>query len=263
MPTKKSIRLTAKCHGVNSLLSVDKDPKTAKSNRAGKGYLTAIQYLAPAKLSGNEVCSSRSAGCTIACLHTAGNKAYLPAKTRARVARTKLYFKDRELYADLLNVEIQTFVDKCNKLSMRPAIRLNGTSDILWEKVLPEIFDRWSNVQFYDYTKHVKRCAKVYNGKPVRIPPNYHLTFSRSEENAVATEFVLQAGCNRVAVVFDRLPTTWKGYRVGNCDKDDLRFLDRGFRVCGLIAKGDARKDTSGFVIRRETNGRARLQANC
>jgi hypothetical protein len=32
-------------------------------------------------------------------------------------------------------------------------------------------------------------------------------------------------------------------------DKNDLRFLDKPNSIVGLIAKGKARHDTSGFVI--------------
>jgi len=35
-------------------------------------------------------------------------------------------------------------------------------------------------------------------------------------------------------------------------DKDDLRFLDAPMSVVALYAKGDAKKDTTGFVIDSE-----------
>jgi hypothetical protein len=37
---------------------------------------------------------------------------------------------------------------------------------------------------------------------------------------------------------------------VVNADEDDLRFLDPPNVVLSLTAKGRARKDTSGFVVR-------------
>jgi hypothetical protein len=53
----------------------------------------------------------------------------------------------------------------------RPAVRLNGTSDDPWERVCPELFTRFPQVQFYDYTKDPRR--------PRHTPPNYYPNFSR------------------------------------------------------------------------------------
>jgi hypothetical protein len=59
---------------------------------------------------------------------------------------------------------------------------------------------------------------------------------------------VLEMGGN-VAVVFrNQLPQTWKGYEVVNGDENDLRFLDKQGVVIGLIEKGMAKKDATGFV---------------
>ena len=80
------------------------------------------------------------------------------------------------------------------------------------------------------------------------FPSNYHLTFSRSEHNDKLCEMVLEMGGN-VAVVFrNQLPQTWKGYEVINGDENDLRFLDKQGVVVGLIEKGMAKKDETGFV---------------
>ena len=82
----------------------------------------------------------------------------------------------------------------------------------------------------------------------VKLPSNYHLTFSRSEHNETLCDMVLQMGGN-VAVVFrDQLPATWKGFEVVNGDANDLRFLDKSGVVVGLIEKGLAKKDETGFV---------------
>jgi hypothetical protein len=55
-----------------------------------------------------------------------------------------------------------------------------------------------------------------------------------------------------MAVVFrskHSIPKTFRGLRVVDGDKDDLRFLDPKGVVVALYAKGKATKDTSGFVI--------------
>jgi len=85
-------------------------------------------------------------------------------------------------------------------------------------------------------------------GKHKEFPENYHLTFSRSETNDKVSQMVLEMGGN-VAVVFrNQLPKTWKGYEVVNGDDNDLRFLDKQGVVVGLIEKGMAKKDSTGFV---------------
>jgi len=46
------------------------------------------------------------------------------------------------------------------------------------------------------------------------------------------------------------MPNTYAGAPVVDGDASDLRFLDPDGVVVGLKAKGDAKKDTSGFVKR-------------
>ena len=48
------------------------------------------------------------------------------------------------------------------------------------------------------------------------------------------------------------LPSFFKGLKVIDGDKHDMRFLDEDNVVVGLKAKGKARKDYSGFVIDNE-----------
>lgn len=222
---------------------LSKSPKTEKSDKAGLGYLTAIMYLAPHKLSGHNVCPNASAGCIAACLNTAGRGAYTKVQN-ARIARTKLYFSDRAAFMAMLRDEIAAFVRKCTKHGVKAALRLNGTSDLPWETM--GLCEEFPQVQFYDYTKHYKRMLRNVLGMH---PANYHLTFSRSEDNHAASLGVLAAG-GSVAVVFDRkqIPETWEGFKVHNADETDLRFLDKP-GVQGLYAKGRAKRDKSGFVV--------------
>ena len=221
----------------------DSNAKLTKSDNSGKGYLTVGLSLSPANESGYEVCASRSAGCTKACLFTAGRGAYDNVKT-ARIAKTRLFFQDRENFLSRLRRELSSQLKRADKAGKRLAVRLNVLSDIPWEKIAPDLFSDFPDVQFYDYTKHVLRM------KADKRPANYHLTYSRSENNDPLCRSVLKAGGN-VAVVFDTpsLPAYWEEYPVINGDETDLRFLDPAGVVVGLYAKGRAKKDTSGFVI--------------
>jgi hypothetical protein len=222
------------------LLAVGADPKTAKSN-ALKEYLTGIQYLSPGS---KRVCPAASKGCRTVCLNTAGNPVYLKAKLRARKARTDYMFTQWKAYQLELIGEIAKFVRKAQKLGVKPAVRLNGTSDIVWELVWPELFTMFPMVQFYDYTKIVERTASGYS-----LPSNYDLTFSRSEHNWEDCKNALKNGF-RVSVVFKKeLPKRFDGFHVVNGDEHDLTFLRPAGVILGLTAKGKAKKDVSGFVV--------------
>lgn len=225
------------------LLTLGKsNAKLAKSDKAGKGYATIALHLAPAKLSGYQVCSSSTAGCRAACLNTAGHGAFSTVQN-ARIERTQLLFKNRRQFEDTFIMELDKFVKKCVKNKVKPCCRLNCTSDIIWEKVWPELFAYFPQVQFYDYTKHYKRMLGV-------LPSNYYLTFSRNEKNEQSAIDVLNDGRNIAVVFYPTLPKKWNGFKVYNGDTHDLRFLDHPGQVCGLIAKGKGKKDTSEFVVR-------------
>lgn len=215
------------------------------------GYITKGIHLAPAQLSGFEVCQWRSKGCTASCLNTAG-RGRMDSIQKSRVAKTKLFFTQQLDFLAKLSKEISSSIKSATKKGMKSVFRLNLTSDIAWESVFfnedkpRSIFDKFSNVQFYDYTKSFARMKEFIQGK---LPTNYHLTFSRSEHNDKLCRLVLAMGGN-VAVVFrNQLPKSWHGFAVVNGDDNDLRFLDRQGVVVGLIEKGMAKKDESGFVV--------------
>ena len=58
----------------------------------------------------------------------------------------------------------------------------------------------------------------------------------------------MQQGYN-VAIVFNELPATYNGYKVIDGTDTDLRFLDEKGVIVGLVAKGKAKKDLSGFTV--------------
>lgn len=219
--------------------------KIGKSDAAKKGYLSAIMFLAPAMVSGTNMCPKSSKGCRDSCLFTSGNAGMFPKINICRIKRTQFYLRKRNEFKTQLFKELGDFVSYCKKHKQKPAVRLNGTSDIVWERVMPEVFTAFPEVQFYDYTKIVRRLEKP-------IPNNYHLTFSRSENNETECQQALKLGFN-VAVVFNNkqpMPKSYFNRKVINGDNDDLRFLNKSGVVIGLKAKGKARKDNTGFVVK-------------
>ena len=235
------------------LLGVGTNAKTIKGD--GSEYLTAILYMTPYKVMVdgklfNSCSMAAMASCIEGCLYTAGRGAFNNVQT-ARQRKAEWFYRDRVGFMKQLYHDIHKFQQYCLKRGIQPCVRLNGTTDIRWELIpamphnLANIFQEFPAVQFYDYTKIPNRKVSDYS--------NYHLTWSYSAANAKYEEKfweVIRNGMS-VAVVF-RKPidmTTWRGYKVVDGDKDDLRFLDPKQSIVALYAKGRAKKDTSGFVV--------------
>ena len=228
--------------GYRSLLSVEGDAKTVKGTK--KGYLTAILYLAPSDMSGvANVCPKATKGCKASCLGKyAGRVTFTPNIWKARVEKTRFMVENREAFLASLRYDIESLIIKAKKRGLTPAVRLNGCSDLPQLAVM--MAREFSTVQFYDYTKIPRPWSRMLN--------NYSVTFSHSEENLSDCLSALAHGVN-VAVVFESaksIPQTWQGHPVVNGDESDLRFLDARGVVVGLYAKGRAKQDCSGFVVR-------------
>jgi hypothetical protein len=230
-----------------ALLTVG-NPKLLKGQK--KGYLSSVLHLAPADLSGKNTCPKATAGCKAACLNTAGRGGiFKKGETtnviqQARIRKTKMFFENRNTFMLDLVKEIQSMIKKAEKQGLIPVFRLNGTSDLSWEKYEvisgKNIFQMFPEVQFYDYTKIL--------GRKVSHIPNYHLTFSKADGNDMDVRLAASNGMN-IAAVFKELPEKYIGRPVINGDETDLRFLDPKGVIVGLKAKGKAKKDTTGFVV--------------
>jgi hypothetical protein len=219
------------------------NPKIQKGTKLG--YLSFILHLAPADLSGKNTCPKATAGCKAACLNTAGRGGMFKKGEntnmiqKARIRKTQYFFENREAFLKDLKADIRLGIKQAARLGLTPVFRLNGTSDLSWEKY--GIFEKFPEVQFYDYTKVL--------GRKTGDIANYHLTFSAADGNELDVQAAVQAGMN-VAVVFDKLPAEYMGRPVNDADDHDLRFLDPKGTIAGLKAKGRAKKDTTGFVRR-------------
>lgn len=221
----------------------------AKTRKGEKlGYITYGIHLAPFNLAGKNVCAHASAGCAAACLNTAGRGAMSNVQT-ARINKTKFFFDSRSEFMSQLVKEVTAAIKSATRKNMRPVFRLNLTSDLPWHKIKHEgfsIMELFPEVQFYDYTKDFTRMVDFLDG---RLPENYHLTFSRSECNDASCKVIQMKGGNIAAVFRGALPKKWNGAPVIDGDETDLRFLDGKNKVVGLVEKGLAKKDETGFVI--------------
>ena len=226
------------------LLNVGHNAKTIKSDKLKK-FLTGILYLAPAKTSGFNTCVSHTKACSDNCLFYAGFGRYTKIR-QYRINKTLMFFNDRQKFISLLEKDLQSLITKCEKLSIKPAVRLNGTSDLGWEKLVPHIFTNYQQITFYSYTKVKNRYQQFLDGK---LPSNSYYVFSRSEKNENdCIEFLNKGGS--VAVVGFKRPKVWQGFKTIDGDRHDLIFTLPRNRVIWLKPKGLAKKDTSNFVIR-------------
>lgn len=224
------------------LLTIGGDAKTRKGEKYG--VLTGIMYLTPYLGSGKNLCAMAEVNkCHDTCLYTAGRGKTSTVHT-GRLRRTHWYNLDPRSFLEfLIDREIPRLIRQADERGMTPMVRLNGTSDIVWERKHPEVFDAFPDIQFYDYTKIPTRYD---------IPDNYHLTWSYSGANPNADahmDAALSNGMN-VATVFRReVPAKWRGLPVIDGDVNDIRPYDPTPAIVGLKAKGDAKYDKSGFVV--------------
>lgn len=227
------------------LLNANGDAKTIKGLK--KGWLTYIMYMSPFtdNSKGINLCPHASTGCAAACLVGSGRGRFSNVQSGRR-NKTEYFLHDRVGFLNQLVRELTLIANKSKGKNV--AVRLNGTSDIRWEKFKikdnKNLFELFPTLQFYDYTKNHLRFDQ-------EMPKNYSLVFSRSETNHDKCVELLKRGI-KVAMVFDNVPTKFEGFEVVDGDETDLRFLDKEGVIIGLYykrTKNTAEAFNSGFVI--------------
>ena len=218
------------------LTDPDGNPKLLKNQ--AMGYLTAGLQLSPANESGVNMCPAHTEGCANACLYWSG-RGRMPQVQQQRLLKTRLWIEEADTFLQLLKGDLAWLQLEARRKGLKPACRMNVTTDIKWER--EDLLQHFPDVAFYDYTKRRDRS-------PLK---NYSLTFSRSESNESLLLDELERRRQNVAVVFgSTLPREYLGYPVIDGDLHDCRFLDPKPVIVGLRAKGPkAKADTSGFVI--------------
>jgi len=260
-----NLREFCRKHNLNhrELLSVN--PKTKKSKEE-----TRILHFAPHTISGHNVCPG-AGNCAKICLHFAGIPYLMGGKKTARIRRTLAFFDHTQNFLELTATAIlynRSILTATEIL----AIRLNGTSDIMWETLeftvsaelslfwrvkfgiyivpatyqsVPHMFAHYPEllIKLYDYTKIRHNWAECQ-----RI--GYHLTFSYdghgNSANHKLAASAITAGVN-VAAAFNikrkgNLPSfAYLGnrkFRVIDGDLTDYRPSDpAGYVIVGLRFK--------------------------
>ena len=233
------------------------------------GYNTYSLNFAHSDLSGFNVCpkankmteqenNPKKSNCSSCCVGFNGNASIFSAVMESRIKKTISYYVDREAFYTRLIHEIKQSIKASNKLGLKPSYRLNAYSDIRHENNIIQdgknIFDLFSGVDFYDYTKLLNR----------KTPKNYQLTYSHHNSDFIETTKALENGLN-CAIVFQKLPKFIRvngiKYTVLNGDETDLR-LDEKINgktvVVGLKFKGSKAKLNDaiieGFCVAENNN---------
>jgi hypothetical protein len=211
--------------------------KTKKSwDFSKEEWVSAHHFLYP-EVNFKKLCPFSTAECRACCLVNSG-KGSMSTVIAARQRRTEQFLTKQKEYVKDLSEEIGWLHRWCKANGKKLCVRLNATSDILWERIAPELFEH--KVQFYDYTKVPGRNNR-------QRPRNYHITFSYSGKNVAQCDEELCMGGN-VSVVFNvkkghDLPKQWSGWRVVDGDIHDLRWKDEPSTVIGLRYKHDTRAE--------------------
>jgi len=232
---------------VKNLLSKGGNAKINK-NEITTFNLSLAPHTQNAK--GVNLCPKASKGCALACLFTAGRGKFTNVQ-QARINKTNYYLFDKQKFMDQLAKEINKIALKSTITNEKFALRLNTFSDIDFVYQLKKYCDlnilnddTYKNIIVYDYTAIIGKVKKY-------LGTRYHLTLSRKEDNEQDVMEALEMGEN-VAIVFNGTPITYKGFKVVDGDKTDLEMTKYKNVVLGLKAKGDAKKDTTGFVIQNK-----------
>lgn len=247
-----SIANAKKQTGLAYLGGVSTSAKIAHSQEYSHQHTYAI-YLAPASLSGYNVCSHSTPECRMGCLNTSGRAAVeefsgLDKIKKARIKKTKLFYEETNFFMQWAIAEIRMYKARAKRQGFYFSVRMNATSDINWQNVKIDglnIFQIFPDVQFYDYTKN----AMKFENKPL----NYHLTFSYTGRNSALCEVLLQSGVN-IAVVFkvkheSELPKTFMNHNVINGDLTDYRISDAKGIIVGLKWKRIANRVNEKTIL--------------
>lgn len=230
----------------------------AKHHKAFKyGELVYTIYLAPANMSGYEVCPGRTPECTALCLNESGHNRgnyvnNLNFINDSRIKKTQLFFENHDLFCRWVVRDIEAGIAKAKKEGKRFSVRINNTSDISPELIYikengvkKNILELFPEVQFFDYTKVLGRL------KLMNKYDNYDLTYSYNGSNMETCKALLKSGV-KVAMVFEKVPTEFDGFKVINGDLYDMRYKDEPGVIVGLkFKKVRNSPENNSFVIKQ------------
>lgn len=215
--------------------------------------------------------------CIVACNGLFAGMNNTPSTRVALIGRNILFWDFRALFLAKLRAELTAFVKLCKRTGRIPAVRLNVSSDIVWERAFPDILSivTESGGFAYDYTK-------APFDKRATLPKGYFLSHSFSEKTTFAEVCrVLDSGRNLIVAfdigydppkgLFGALPSAVtfrcretgaeRTVKVFNADRHDIRIpaMDGIGRIGGLHGKSGKervnRATDSGFFVAAGDDG--------
>jgi len=192
--------------------------------------------------------------CKGPCLRMTGNM-QLPTSGRSRYLKTWFFYTEPLAFMRKLVSEIQDNAAKCHRDKRKYYLRLNGMSDIEWERFIymDLLVQKTKGLNgFYDYTKYpiaqrVGIAPKIPGG--VAFPQKYKIIYSWDEKKTAPKRALewLKSGAS-LSVVYpysqkeqiQALRKKFKFLIVG--DEDDNRFKDKPNSIVLLKNKGDLKE---------------------
>lgn len=239
---------------------------SAKLEKGSKfGWFNAALYLSPADLSGTNFCSHSTQGCRTACLNTAGRGGVAKGGRltysdlmdgrsnriqKARLRRSDFFLLDRKGFCETLFKDFESLKAKADGLKLKPALRLNGTSDLDWFGIFSNVGLNLHaelhslDIEHYEYTKVPNRWRGFG-------PTRWTFSLSEHPKSEEWAEGYLKNGHNVAVVARQKtafFPIMGRDYPTIDGDEHDLRFADPWGVVVLLKPKGWAKHDTTGFV---------------
>lgn len=162
-------------------------------------------------------------GCADGCISFTG-RGSMDSVQQGRLKRTAFLRQDPVAFVAMLDWEIGLARAWAHDQGLRPAVRLNGLSDLRWEVIIPWLFDKYPDVQFYDYTKWPIRV------RDKNLPANYLVAYSSQAHcDEYETMMNLHADGYSVAMIVDDVDA-WEAFMGDSCsraDVSDLWMVDR------------------------------------
>lgn len=257
---------------------LDKAITEAKKNDPDWKYTEPIPSLA--ERFARSLCPFASPGCLDGCLVTSGNGRYESVQN-GRLRKTLVYLLDPAEFMLRAAKDAAKIAAKALELGLSLAFRFDGTSDEVTAFILDN-YQTWRDLvavelaklakrlkvaletllslfdaaQYYSYTK---RPRASWRRRLMEHFGRLHITYS-FHEGPKATDHAREylAHGHGVAVVMDKATKSralalgaWLNAPVIDGDEHDARHLGpNAGHVVALLAKGKARKDTTGFVVR-------------
>lgn len=147
------------------------------------------------------ICASATPQCNASCLVFSGQHTNDRYNTIKKLSLTMALFHEPVAFMRVLYAAIEAWATEYECMGAASFVRLNMLSDVPWELLVPDMFDRFRDVHFYDYTKVAGRMPMRSGEYPI---PNYDLTFSYSGSgpNLEALGYEIEQNKRRIAVTF-------------------------------------------------------------